>query len=433
MLSPDTYLQNRFRIICPLGKGGMGRVYAATDEALDCTVAIKQTFATSEQLRRAFKREAKLLANLRHPVLPRVTHHFFEGNEQFLVMDYIEGENLETLLKKRQRPFSCSEVLSLADKLLDALEYLHNFREPIIHRDIKPANIKLTDNGNVFLLDFGLAKGIVGQATTQGSGHLSVYGYTANYAPMEQISSSGTNAQSDLYSLGATLYHLLTGKVPASSGDRYVQLEQEMSDPILPAHQLNSEIPSSLSVVLSQAMEMSRKNRFASAAKMRQALRDTVLFDDISKATLAPTIKLNQPNKQSLEQTAAFASVDYPLNLETVPMTNQPAATLQADFTQSQFADSVVTEADTSWASHIVTDSTQTTNKNMSLAQKFYKTIALPSFLQLSSSLDSSSSVSKSKQIITISMSAIVLVGLLVFSQGSIDGNLSEPRTVVSG
>ena len=296
MLSPDTYLQNRFRIICPLGKGGMGRVYAATDEALDCTVAIKQTFASTDELRRAFKREARLLANLRHPVLPRVTHHFLEGNEQFLVMDYIEGDNLETLLKNRQRPFSYAETLPLADKLLDALEYLHGFKEPIIHRDIKPANIKLTSDGNVFLLDFGLAKGIVGQATTQGSGHLSVYGYTANYAPMEQISSSGTNAQSDLYSLGATLYHLLTGSVPVSSGDRYVQLEQEMSDPLLPAHQLNSAIPFSLSVVLSQAMEMSRRNRFASAAKMRQALRDSVSLDDISKTAPAPTIELMWSN-----------------------------------------------------------------------------------------------------------------------------------------
>src|SRR6266853_2431989 len=118
MLPRNHLLQRRYRIIRPLGRGGMGHVYEAMDDAVDCIVAIKETFADTDKMRRAFEREAKLLANLRHPALPRVTHHFFEGEGQFLVMDYIEGLNLAELLALRQRPFTSQEVLPLADKLL---------------------------------------------------------------------------------------------------------------------------------------------------------------------------------------------------------------------------------------------------------------------------------------------------------------------------
>lgn len=310
MLASNTQLQNRFRIIRPLGKGGMGHVYEAMDDALDCIVAIKETFASNDEQRRAFKREAKLLANLRHSILPRVTHHFFEGEGQFLVMDYIEGDTLEALLYKRQRPFQYLEVLPWADKLLDALEYLHSFSEPIIHRDIKPANVKLTEKGELFLLDFGLAKGVAGPATNKESGHHSVHGFTAAYAPLEQISRSGTNTQSDLYSLGATLYHLLTGYVPVTAADRYVQIEQDLPDPLVPAHQLNSSIAIPQSKVLAEAMAMSRKNRFASANEMRRALREAALLIS-SESVSGPTPIGPDLNRPMLEPTIPY-SIEVP-------------------------------------------------------------------------------------------------------------------------
>jgi WD40 repeat protein/serine/threonine protein kinase len=274
MLPRNHLLQNRYRIIRPLGKGGMGHVYEALDDAVDCIVAIKETFATTERLRKAFEHEAKLLANLKHPVLPRVTHHFREGTGQFLVMEYVEGDNLAELLKKRKRPFSFEEILPWAEKLLDALAYLHSRPEPIIHRDIKPSNIKLTDDEEIYLLDFGLAKGAAGQMSTIENEQVtsSVYGYTAPYAPLEQINNSGTNAQSDLYSLGATLYHLLTGRVPVTASARYEKIEQGLTDPLLPASQLNSRVPLSVSLFLSRAMAMSRRERIASALHMHDAL-----------------------------------------------------------------------------------------------------------------------------------------------------------------
>ncbi|MEK6336761.1 MAG: protein kinase [Acidobacteriota bacterium] len=291
MLPLNHVLQNRYRILRPLGKGGMGHVYEAMDDAVDCIVAIKETFAATDKLRRAFEREAKLLANLRHPVLPRVTHHFLEGDGQFLSMDYVEGLNLLELLALRKQPFRQEEVLPEAEKLLSALHYLHTRSEPIIHRDIKPANIKRTSDGEIYLLDFGLAKGSAGQMSTMDPGESffsSVYGYTAAYAPLEQLTNAGTNAQSDLYGLGATLYHLLTGQAPISANVRYEALEMDAADPLPKVHQLNPQVSADVSGVISRAMEMSRRDRLRSAQEMIEGLRAAK-----EKAREAATVQLS--------------------------------------------------------------------------------------------------------------------------------------------
>jgi serine/threonine protein kinase len=272
MLSRNTILQNRYRIVRPLGKGGMGEVYEAIDDTVDSIVAIKETFANTDKLRSAFEHEAKLLANLKHPVLPRVMHHFLQGNRQFLVMEFVDGLNLAQLLELRGLPFRYETIIPWTEKLLDALAYLHRQREPIIHRDIKPANIKATNEGEIYLLDFGLAKGAPGQDTS------SVHGYTAAYAPLEQLNNSGTSAQSDLYSLGATLYHLLTGDPPISASKREEIMEDGNRDPLIPVHRSNPELPEALSVIIAQAMGMKRRDRFASAVSMRESLREATLL-----------------------------------------------------------------------------------------------------------------------------------------------------------
>src|SRR3989440_759040 len=213
MIEPGTLLQNRYRVTRQIGEGGMGAVYVATDERFHSTVAIKQTFFFDDPaLGKAFEREARLLNHLRHPALPRVSDHFTEGPGQFLVMEYIEGSDLSELLKQRGAGFPAPQVLAWADQLLDALEYLHAQQPPVIHRDIKPQNLKLGARNQVVLLDFGLAKGAPLQTRVTASG--SVFGYSFNYAPIEQMQGTGTDPRSDLYSLGATLYHLLTGTTP---------------------------------------------------------------------------------------------------------------------------------------------------------------------------------------------------------------------------
>ncbi len=210
MLTPDVVLQNRYRIIRQLGQGGMGAVYEAVDERLDTTVALKETLFTDERLRKQFEREARLLARMHHPALPRVSDHFSEADGQFLIMQFIAGDDLSEMIARRRGPFPTDQVLTWADQLLDALDYLHTQDPQIIHRDIKPQNLKLTARGQIILLDFGLAKGQIGEFS-RVSTSASIFGYTPNYAPLEQIQGLGTDPRSDIYALGATLYHLMTG------------------------------------------------------------------------------------------------------------------------------------------------------------------------------------------------------------------------------
>src|ERR1044071_2921753 len=219
MLTPDTVLQGRYRIVRQLGQGGMGAVYEAIDQRLDTTVALKETLFSDERLRKQFEREARLLARLHHPALPRVSDHFNEGEGQFLVMQYIAGEDLAAMLAQSNGPFPEEEVLRWADQLCDALDYLHTQDPQIIHRDIKPQNLKLTGRGQIILLDFGLAKGQTGGVSVVTTS-ASIFGYTPNYAPLEQIQGLGTDARSDIYALSATLYPLMTGVKPPDALSR---------------------------------------------------------------------------------------------------------------------------------------------------------------------------------------------------------------------
>jgi len=281
MPAADTVLQGRYRIVRQLGRGGMGAVYEAVDERLSRTVALKETLAETDELKRAFEREARLLANLRHPTLPKVIDHFTEGTGQFLVMEFIPGSDLGELLEKRSRPFSPQEVLRWADDLLDALEYLHTFDPPIIHRDIKPANLKLAPNGKIVLLDFGLAKGVAGQMTRTGSG-MSIVGYTLHYAALEQIQGERTSPRSDLYSLAATLYQFLTGQQPVDALKRAADLLNDEPDPLKPINEVNPDVPEQFASVLMKALSIKPSLRPESAAAMRAALHGKPVFAHVA-------------------------------------------------------------------------------------------------------------------------------------------------------
>lgn len=269
---PDALsLQNRYVIVRQLGQGGMGTVYEAFDSRLTRTVALKKTFAETEELRRAFEREARLLANLNHPSLPRVIDHFTEGQEQYLVMDYIPGDDLKTLIEKRGKPFSPEEVMRLANDLLETLEYLHGYEPPIIHRDIKPANLKFTNNGKVVLLDFGLAKGTAGQMPSVTDGR-SIFGFSPYFAPLEQMQGERTTVRSDLYSLAATLYYLLTGVVPPDALMRAALIIDGEPDPLTPVSKFRSDAPENLVIALTKALSLRQAQRPESAAELRSIL-----------------------------------------------------------------------------------------------------------------------------------------------------------------
>ena len=278
MIPANTILRGRYRIVQQLSKGGMGAVYQAIDETLNCVIAVKEALASSRRDIDAFKREAQLLANLNHPALPRVTDYFAEGDGEFLVMEFIPGHDLADLMIIRERPFEVAQVLHWADSLLDALDELHSRKPPIIHRDIKPANLKLTPNGRIILLDFGLAKGSAGQMSTlrlNESGY-SIHGYTKHYAPLEQIRTAGTDARSDLYSLGATLWSLLTAKLPPDALLRAAEKAERKQDPLRDPHELNPDVPAEVSSVLRRAMALNRSHRPASAAIMKRLIKEAI-------------------------------------------------------------------------------------------------------------------------------------------------------------
>ena len=309
MLTPDTILQARYRVVRQLGQGGMGAVYEALDQRLDTVVALKETFFADERLRKQFEREARLLARLHHPALPRVSDHFSEGDGQFLVMQYIPGDDLSEMLNRKGGPFPVHQVLTWADQLLDALDYLHTQDPQIVHRDIKPQNLKLTSRGQIILLDFGLAKGQAGEisrVTTSAS----IFGYTPNYAPLEQIQGLGTDSRSDLYSLAATIYHLLTGVKPPDALSRAGALVNAQPDPLKPANEANQLVAPEISNVLLKAMAQNRDQRYASAAEMRAAMQGSDQAATVTGQGEAQTVLM--PGARSSAPTIAA-----PTNVET--------------------------------------------------------------------------------------------------------------------
>jgi Tol biopolymer transport system component/predicted Ser/Thr protein kinase len=271
LLGANTVLnKGRYRVLRVLGCGGMGAVYLAEDTVLgDKKVAVKENFDTSPAARAQFQREAVILAHLTHPNLPRVSDHFIEASgRQYLVMDWVEGRSLLDVLEATGgQPLAEGQVLDWAGQLLDALAYCHS--RGAIHRDVKPQNVILTPLGKAIMVDFGLVKLY---DPTRPSTSLGLRGLgTLEYAPPEQYGTgtAHTEARSDLYALGATLYHLLTAQTPPISGQRTANPAM-----LRPPRQLNPRISPGVEAVILKAMELSIAKRFQSADDMRQALCD---------------------------------------------------------------------------------------------------------------------------------------------------------------
>ncbi len=305
-LEPDTLIHDRYRVTRQIGRGGMGAVYEAVDTRLSNTVALKQTLVRGEQLDDAFAREARLLSSLRHAALPVVSDYFAHGDSHFLVMQFIPGTDLGALMAQRSAPFSFGEVQSWANALLDALDYLHTQSPPIVHRDIKPQNLKLTPRGEIVLLDFGLAKGGVTSAGATQAGGASLYGYTPQYAPIEQIQASGTDPRSDLYSLGATIYALLASQAPANALDRAAAVLQGRPDPLTPLDQLNPQVPAAVARLITRCMALNAADRPASAAAARAEMAAAVRTGSAGASTAGMATMVQQaPTVQASPRQAA--------------------------------------------------------------------------------------------------------------------------------
>jgi Tol biopolymer transport system component len=256
-------LNGRYRIDRVLGQGGMGAVYLAHDETLGLECAVKENLNPSPDAERQFRREATLLASLRHHNLPRVTDHFVIGDQQYLVMDFVPGEDLKERLA-RQGTLDEVDVLLWAAQICDALTYLHNLNPPVVHRDIKPANIKLTEGDeHVMLVDFGIAKA----AATGSKTTTSAVALTPGFAPPEQYGMGRTDPRTDQYALAATLYTLLVGQTPPDSMERLLGNAR-----LVPPRELRPDLTEEVTDALVRALELKPDDRFGSVADFKAAL-----------------------------------------------------------------------------------------------------------------------------------------------------------------
>src|SRR5258708_4526171 len=196
---------------------------------------------------------------------------------------------------ERRGPFPREQVALWADQLLDALDYLHTQDPQIVHRDIKPQNLKLTGRGQIVLLDFGLAKGQVHELS-QVTKSASIFGYTPNYAPLEQVQGLGTDPRSDLYALAATLYHLVTGIKPPDALTRAASIVNGQADPLQRADEVNPVVTPAFAEVLRRAMAQNRDQRYANAAEMRKSLRSETI-ETISTGSDAATVLFTSPER----------------------------------------------------------------------------------------------------------------------------------------
>jgi serine/threonine-protein kinase len=308
-LNSGTILRDRYQLTQIVGQGGMGFVYRAEDIRLPgrlCAVKEVKPEATASPERRKqehsqFLREASLLAQLDHPNLPKVSDFFTDGGRDYLVMDFVPGKDLKQLLdesRARDRLLEVELVMNWADQLLDALAYLHKQDPPVLHRDIKPANIKLTPDNRIKLVDFGLAKVLATDdsrtiTVIQGRG-------TAYYTPLEQYGaeSEHTDVRSDIYALGATLYHLMSGQPPPEAKERFLN-----PGSLIPLREITRAVTPSVDDTIRWTLEMHPDDR----------PNDVLTVDSALKGLIPVPTKITK-----LNQTDSFTEA---LQANSVPIT----------------------------------------------------------------------------------------------------------------
>lgn len=262
-LDPGTILNNRYRIVKLIGKGGFGAVYRAWDLSLQKPCALKENTDTAPDSVRQFTREAVILANLRHPNLPDVTDHFnIPDQGQYLVMEFVEGLDLQQFIGQNRGPLPENQVIPWIIQTCNALDYMHQQTPPVIHRDIKPANIKVNPQGTVKLVDFGIAK----LYDPAGKTTVGARAVTPGYSPPEQYGSGRTDRRSDIYSLGATLYSGLTGQVPVDS------MKRQLGTPLPEPHYYNPGISPHVEASILRAMQLSPDLRYQGAVEFKSSL-----------------------------------------------------------------------------------------------------------------------------------------------------------------
>ena len=296
-LLPGNILSGRYRVVAMIGKGGFGAVYKAADERFQSKriVAVKEmsdaALSPTEKAKvlQDFRNEADLLVQLKHPNLPNVSDFFEEGGKAYLVMEFIEGKTLATVQDEQSIPLDERLVMGWALQLCAVLHYLHTRPHPIIFRDMKPTNVMITAEGEIKLIDFGIAR-IFKTAVKKDTSLLGSQGY----APLEQYGRGQSDARSDIYALGATLYDLLTKELPADAPSRSIH-PSLFSTP----RQLNPNISPAVDAIILKAMQMEPNDRYQAAAEMYQAIAATGLVSANSLPLSVNTTMANMPTNLS--------------------------------------------------------------------------------------------------------------------------------------
>lgn len=305
-LHSDSILRERYKITNIVGQGGMGSVYRAEDLRLPgrlCAIKVVEpdpnlTAEQQSQAQSQFLQEASILAQLDHPNLPKVSDFFSVDDLDFLVMDFVPGDDLKQILEANEAPLAENQVMQWADQIVDGLSHLHRHIPPVLHRDIKPANIKLTPDGRIKLVDFGLVKLMAPDdlrtiTVVQGRG-------TALYTPLEQYGGDGghTDARTDIYALGGTLYHLLTNMPPLDAKARFLNPTN-----LKPPNMLNPNISQTVSSAIMWALQMHPDDRPKTVTQfyealtgkapvpgMKTAVSQSKVFTDALKANWVPIL-----------------------------------------------------------------------------------------------------------------------------------------------
>jgi serine/threonine-protein kinase len=306
-----------------LGKGGMGNVYKATDTMLGRDVALKMLhpqLTMEAQFLERFKKEARVLAQLLHPNIAVIYNFIEQGGNHFMVMEYVEGTNLDDLLKK-YKALSPEFLIPVFIQVLEGLQHAH--RKNVFHRDIKPANLMLTPDGTVKLMDFGIAKVAGEQKMTQVN---KIVGTVEFMAP-ELIQGKDASAASDIYAAGVTFYELLSGKLPFESDTDFNLMQAILKKKINPPEKLNASVPKALSDIVMKALDKKPENRFADARAFQQALiaafpqyREINLarLQFASSTSAQPSGAITQPNKSLM----AAAAMETRLETSQQPITS---------------------------------------------------------------------------------------------------------------
>lgn len=290
----------------------MGTVYKGIDTMLDREVAIKvlkPELASQTSIVERFRMEALTLAKLNHPNIATLHSFFGQGEEMFMILEYVSGETLDKVLQQRG-PLSCEEAIPIFTELLSCISHAHEFG--VIHRDIKPANLMLTETGTLKVLDFGIAR-LRGSARITRTGN--IIG-TLEYMSPEQTKGLETDARSDIYSLGMTLYEILTGKTPFDTENEFELIQKQVGEMPVPPREINPDIPEDIEAAIVKSYAKDPDERFQTTSAFREVLLAGFdkhrLSDSFEKNFESPLLQFDVPKSLTSRDTFRGMYVESP-------------------------------------------------------------------------------------------------------------------------